>query len=94
MGEDEEKKTSIARIFLIFFGVIALISFIFSLISLVYHTTITGSVIGGIQKNTYNLVFFLIFLLFFIFLEVLISMRKKRREVDISELVKEARKEG
>jgi len=93
MGEDEEKKFSAFNVFLIVFGVIAFGGVILSFVSFVYFAVITGSVVGGVQKNIYNFLFFLALLGVFVFLEILIMIKKRKKGVDIHELVERAREE-
>jgi len=91
---EKEKGVKISSVLLIFFGVIALISFIFSLISLVYYVAITGSVIGALNKNIYNAAFFLIFLICFIFIEIIVFSMKRGKEDKIKKLIAKAKEEG
>lgn len=69
---------------------------VLSLISFYFITRITGSVIGEARSNYYLISIFIALFLVFAIIEfyIVIFPRIKRRSVNISKLVEEAKQEG
>ena len=72
---------------LIFFGVL---TFALMFISLIFLSGITANVIGESRGNYYGVIFVFIILGLIVLLEVLTLIKKRKREINISKLIKES----
>jgi hypothetical protein len=84
--EEKRRKTLIISL--------AIISITGFLVSFLFLIGITGSAIGERKENFYGLTFIIISLLVWAIAELLWAREKKKKEVDIKNLLQELEKEG